>query len=368
MAGAAAAAAAPTASAASGGSGAQNAFWQVTNLYSRKNKLGQISGLALTTGQQDGGAPIDAVGFLRGPRLELRSTGGAGTPNADNPADTFKYIGLLDTDGTPIINPLIKGWTWLQVQRHFRPWMKDPVYAWDYAQSANPSMTMFLQPEVRQQLGVLENTDTRQQYSWSHSFDTYANIGDTSAPTVSLTAYVDVWAQPDVTDLEGVANERIPPGVNLQTKVRQQTFTLNNAAADNIFLSSLTGNALRGGLLIVRDSNNARQDYLSNPINWMLDDRTLSIVDVDMYFQWAQDFYACFGGPRSPRPTGVYPFPRFFNVGALLGQGWLYTSNATAVSWESSTSGTAVNLPGTVTLVQEEVYNVGQIDTSLLDL
>lgn len=351
-------------------SGAGNAFWQVTNLYSRKNKNGQISGQVLGGGQIDGGGPIDAVGFLRGPRIEVRTTGaGAGTPTADNPANVMKLLGLLDTDGTPIINPQIDGWSWIQMQRHFRPWLKDPMLAWDYAQSVSPSVTFFLQPEVRQQLGALENTDTRQQYSWTHSLNTAAAIGATgTAPTVSVTTYVDVWAQPDVTDLEGVDNERIPPGVNLQTKVRKQPFTLNNAGADNIFLSSLTGNALRGLLLVVRDSNNARQDYLSNPINWMLDDRTLSVVDVDMYFQWMEDFYASFGQPRTPRPSGLYAFPRFYNVGAMLGQGWLYTSNATANSIETSTLGTATNVPGTVTLLQEEVYNVGPIDTSLLDL
>lgn len=368
MAGAAGAVAQATPGMDAGGAGDQNAFWQVTNLYSRKNKTGQISGLQLTAGQQDGGGSLDAVGFLRGPRLELRSTGGLGTPAADNPPNVFKYAGLQDTDGTPIINQLINGYSWIQMQRWFRPWLKNPERSWDYAKSSNPSVTLFLQPEIRQQAAVLENTDTRQQYSWTHSLAPFATIGDTSAPTVSVTTYVDVWAQPDQADLEGVANERIPPGVNLQTKVRQQPFTLNNAGADNIFLSSLTGNALRGLLLIVRDSNNARQDYLSNPLNWMLDDRTLSVVDLDMYFQWAQDFYASFGQADTSRPTGVYMFPRFYNIGALLGQGWLYTSNATSNSFETSTLATAANVPGTVTLLQEEVYNVGPIDTSLLDL
>jgi hypothetical protein len=355
---------------AGAGGGGQNQFWQVTNLYSRKNKQGQVAGQLLGAGQVDGGGALDATGFLRGPRLEVRTTsGGAGTPSADNPANFFKYLGLLDTDGTPIINPQIDGWSWLQMQRHFRPWLKDPMLAWDYAQSASPSFTAFLMAEIRQQAGVLENTDTRQQYSWTQSINTAAAIGATvTAPTCSVTCYVDVWAQPDVSDLEGVSNERMPPGVNLQTKIRQQPFTLNNAGADNIFLSSLTGNALRGGLLVARDSNNARQDYLSNPITWMLDDRTLSVVDIDMYMQWAQDFYASFGQPRAPRPTGLYAFPRFYNVGAMLGQGWLYTSNATSVSWETSTLATAANMPGTVKLLQEEVYNVGPIDTSLLDL
>ncbi len=351
-----------------GVSGGGNEFWQVTNLYSRKNKQGQVASQATGGSQVDGGAQIDAVGFLRGVRLEARSTGGTGTATADNPGCLMKYLGLSDTSGEPIINNLMDGWTWIQMQRHFRPWLKDPMLAWDYAQSANPSLTYFLMPEVRQQLGVLENTDTRQQYSWNQSINTAANITSGTGPTVTVTCYVDVWAQPDVTDLEGTDNQRVPPGTNLQIKVRQQTFTLNGAGSDNTILSSLTGNALRGALLILRDSNLARQDYLANPVTWMLDDRTLSTVDVDMYFQWAADFYASFGQPRAPRPVGLYPFPRFYNVGAMYGQGWLYTSNATAVSWEASTISGGSNLPGTIKLAQEEVYNVGPVDTSLLDL
>jgi hypothetical protein len=356
------------AGAATGSGG--NQFWQVTNLYSRKNKQGQTPATQLDGIQIDGGAQIDAVGFLRGIRIECRSTGGVGTPAADNPGNLMKYIGMSDTGGEAIINNLIDGWTLIEMQRHFRPWLKDPKCSWDYAQSASPSVTYFLQPEVRQQLGVLENTDTRQQYSWNQSLNLAAavNATNTTAPTVTCTVYVDVWAQPDVTDLEGTQNQRVPDGVNMQSKVRQQPFTLNNAGADNTFLSALTGNALRGALLIVRDSNNARQDYLSNPIVWSLDDRNLSTVDVDMYWQWAQDFYASFGQERKPRPTGLYAFPRFYNPGAMYGQGWLYTSNATAVSWETSTVATATNTPGTVKLAQEEIYNVGPVDTSLLDL
>ncbi len=360
------------ASVAEAGGGGTNPFWQVTNLYARKNKQGIVSGQVLDASTHDGGGAIDAVGFLRGPRLVVRSTaasGTAGTPSADNPANFFKQVGLQNTDGTEIMQNLIGGYAYLQRHRFFRPWLKDPMLAYDYAQSTAPSFTLFLQAEVRQQLGCLENTDTRQQYSWTHTINTIANLGITgTGPTSSVTPYVDVWAQPDVADLEGVTNERIPPGVNLQCKTRHYTFTLAVAGADNNFLSPLTGNALRGGLLIVRDSNNARQDYLSDPITWTLDDRTLSIMSPDIVFQWQSDFYATFGQPRAPRPVGVYPFPRFFDSGHMYGQGWLYTSNATSVAWETSTLATATNVPGTVELLQEEVYAVGAVDASLLDM
>lgn len=353
------------------GGGGSNPFWQATNLYARKNKQGAVSGQVLDNATHDGGGAIDAVGFLRGPRLVVRTTNNAttGTPSPDNPANFFKQVGLQNTDGTEIMQNLIGGYAYLQRHRFFRPWLKDPVYSYDYAQSINPSFTLFLQSEVRQQLGCLENTDTRQQYSWTHTINTIGQLGITgTGPTCSVTPYVDVWAQPDVADLEGVNNERIPPGVNLQLKTRHYTFTLGVAGADNNFLSPLTGNALRGGLLIARDSNNQRQDYLSDPITWTLDDRTLSIMSPDIVFQWQQDFYASFGQQRAPRPTGVYPFPRFFNPGKLYGQGWLYTSNATSVAWETSTLGTATNVPGTVELLQEEVYAVGAVDSSLLDM
>jgi hypothetical protein len=367
MAGAAGAVATPQSPSGGGGS---NPFWQVTNLYARKNKQGIVSGQALGATGVPGGGAIDAVGFLRGMRLLLRSGGATdGTPTADNPANTFLQAGIQNTDGTEIIQSLIAGYTHIQKQRFFRPWLQDPMMAYDWACSINPSMTLFLQPEVRQQLGALENTDTRQQYAWTHVLNTAAAVGITGGTcSVNVTPYVDVWAQPDVSDLEGVDNERIPPGVNLQTKTRHTTFTLQGAGADNNFLSPLTGNALRGGLLIVRDSNLARQDYLSDPISWTLDDRTLSVTSPDIVFQWQADFYATFGQRRAPRPTGVYPFPRFYNPGQLYGQGWLYTSNATAVNWETTTLSTASNVPGTVELVQEEVYAVGAVDMSLVDM
>lgn len=357
------------------GGGGENPFWQVTQLYARKNKQGAVSGQVLDGNTHDGGGAIDAVGFLRGLRLMCRTTASGtsltGTPAADNPGNFFKYLGLQNTDGTEIQQNLIGGYAHLQKYRAFRPWLRDPMTAYDYAQSLNPSITYFLQAEIRQQAAVLENTDTRQQYSWTHTINTQTNLGITggTGPTVSVTPYVDVWAQPDVADLEGVSNERIPAGVNFQTKVRHYTFTLAAAGADNPLLSPLTGNALRGIVLIVRDSNLARQDYLGNPLLWQLDDRTLSTVDLDVYFQWADDFYASFQGPgRPPRPTGVYFFPRFYNFGAMYGQGWLYTSNATSNLLESSTIATGANLPGTVELIQEEVYNVGAIDTNLLDM
>jgi hypothetical protein len=53
-------------------------------------------------------------------------------------------------------------------------------------------------------------------------------------------------------------------------------------------------------------------------------------------------------------------FPRFYNPGELTGQGWLYTSNATKLTFETTTISTATNTPGNVTFVTDEVYPVQQ--------
>jgi hypothetical protein len=173
-----------------------------------------------------------------------------------------------------------------------------------------------------------------------------------------------MWAQPDNADLEGVANQRIPPGVNFQTKTRHQMFTLGTTGNDNNFLSTLTGNAVRGMLLICRDGTGARQDALTEPITWTLDNRNLGNLSPDQVFRWADDFLCSYS--QTVRATGVYPFLRFYDPGDLKGQGWLYTANSTAVNWESVSQSVAT--VGTTELLQEEVYAVGQIDPTLIDV
>lgn len=383
--------ASPAAASASGGGGqpagaaSANPFWEVTNLFSQPNKSGTTAATLLGTSTVAGGSNINPGNFLRGLRLVVRTTTAgsnavtAGVPNLDFPFNIFQNVGLLNVDGSEIIYNVLGGYAVAQSHRFGRPWLQDPLTSYDYSASAiSPSFTLFLQPEVRQQLGALENTDTRSQYNWTQTLNSTSNLYVTTpgtAPTIAVTPFVDMWAQPDSTDLEQVPNQQVPNGVNLQTKLRHQTYTLNSAGSDNFILSSLTGNAIRFALLIARDSNLNRQDYLSANVQWQLDQRNMSTFSAatgsqnsapDMIFQWAEDFYKSYGGVT--RPVGVYPFPRFYAPGNLYGQGWLYTANSTALSWEANTTSNAANLPGTIELLQEEVYATGPVDPSLIDL
>lgn len=367
---------------AAAGAASANPFWEVTNLFSQPNKSGATAATLIGSSTVAGGSNINPGNFLRGIRLVVRTTTvgvngtTAGVPYQDFPFNTFQNAGVLNVDGSEIIYNVLGGYAITQAHRFGRPWLTDPILSYDYCASAiAPSFTLFLMPEVRQQLGALENTDTRSQYNWTQTINSSTNMYVTAPgtlPTITVTPFVDMWAQPDSTDLEQVPNQQVPNGVNLQTKVRHQTYTLNSAGSDNFMLSSLTGNAIRLMLLIVRDSNLNRQDYLAANIQWQLDQRNLSTFSAasgnppDILFQWAEDFYRYYGGVS--RPQGVYPFPRFYSPGSLQGQGWLYTANSTALSWEANTISGGTNLPGTIELLQEEVYATGPVDPSLIDL
>jgi hypothetical protein len=412
VANAAAAAAAPAA--AGGGSGASNPFQIATNLYAEKNLQGALSGFVPSASSSQQGGAVNAGQYLRGVRLQLRTTTNGTstvTPTTfDMPWSAFQFADLVNVDGSEILYNM-GGYAHSRCVKYFRPWLQDPDVAYDTqvvlstAAIAAVSGTLFLQPEIRFSACVLANTDTRSQYRFDYTMAPSSAYTGTlvTAPTLAVIPYMDAWAQPDGNDLQGTPNQPVPPGVNLQTKRRHQIFTLNGAGSDNTLLSTLTGNALRGMLLITRSATGVRVDGFSDPFYYQLDNRSLGRLNPDMIRQWASDFYqytnrgginasvSAGGGNVSSTaaysPTGVvdplvlpglyvgagsadvgvYAFPRWIEPGVLEGQGWLYTANSTKLYFESatSTSGTAA---ATAELVTDEVYPVGAVDPSLIDI
>jgi hypothetical protein len=117
--------------------------------------------------------------------------------------------------------------------------------------------------------------------------------------------------------------------------------------------------------MILRDSNSARQDYLSDPIRWRLDNRAMGTFSPDEVFNQMADFYDLYGNGTSQRPSGVYMWARFFQPGTMKGQAWLATTNATYVIWETTTLSTATNVPGTLEIITDEVVPVGAVPMEL---
>jgi hypothetical protein len=392
--------AAPSASAGSPATGAgANPFQVATNLYAEKNLQGAVTSQVLTANAISGGGSVNAGQYLRALRLMYRTitAGATGTSLVlDGPFSVFSQLDLTNVDGSEILYNM-GGYAYYASEKYFRPWLTDPAHRYDFTiptATSGGSCTLSLQPEIRFTAGVLANTDTRSQYRFDYALSG-AGLGSYATyPTVALIPYMDAWAQPDAQDLQGTPNQPVPPGVNLQVKRRHQVFTMNANASDNVLLSTLTGNALRGMLLITRNSSNVRVDGFTDPFYWMLDNRSLGRLNPDMIRQWAEEqltSYNSYGmsnqvagsagafvsnnasdgigatglyAGSGSADLGVYAFPRFMNPGDLYGQGWLYTANSTKLQFESSSQ----NSPATAELVSDEVYPVGAVDPMLVDI
>jgi hypothetical protein len=313
-------------------------------------------------------ANINPGGFMRGVRLEMRSTGGAlggGTlVTADNPAAILTSIGLENTDGAPIVYPM-NGYAHITKQQYGRPWWGDPTRRYDYSQTVNPSLSWFIQPEIRHTAGVLSNTDARSQYRIRYTYNTLASLvtaGAPTAPAVTVTVYLESWAQPDDKDLIGNQIEQLPPGLNLQTLSRHQFIGLQAAGTANTFQIANMGNEIRLFLWIMRDSTGARVDLASDPIRWRLDNRSLGTFSPNELFNQMSDQYEMLQN-GSTRAAGVYAWPRWFDVGRMVGQPWMATNNATYNIWETTTAAGGTN--GSVEVITDEVVPGGDVPLEL---
>lgn len=358
---AAATAGSPTSANTSGG-GPTVPFLLASNIYVEKFNT---STLSLGTSQQPVTVNVIPNGYLSAVRMELRSTGGTtGTAGADNPWNVFSNIELDNIDGANIIYPMA-GYSHYIANWMYKPWLGDPARRFDYAQSVNPSCSLSLMPEIRGSAGCLANTDARSQYKIPYTLNTAAGAVTTPGGTISTTTnlYLETWAQPDARDLHNNPQEAVPPGLNLQTLRRHQVLTLNGASSANTLQVANTGNELRGILMVVRDNSNVRQDYLSDPIRMRLDTRAMGVFSPNEVFNFMNDNLDQLQNGTSVRPTGVYMWQRFRDPGDFQGQGWLTTTNATYLIFESTTLSTGA--AGTVEIITDEAIPVGPVPAEL---
>jgi hypothetical protein len=399
---------APSGPGAAGNPGVgQNPFQICTNLYAEKNLQGLLTNVAATGGQQQFGGSINAGQFLRMLRLMVRcsvapvallTVNGRPIATVDGAFDLIANADLVNVDGSEILYNM-PAYSHYLAQKYAKPWLKDWAISYDYqpiAAANGGAFTLRLQPEIRWTAGVLANTDTRSQYRFDYALS--AQTATTSVGSYNVTPYMDAWAQPDANDLQGTPNQPVPPGVNLQVKRRHQLFTVS-AGADNTILSTLTGNAIRALILVARNTGatSNRVDGFSDPFYWYLDNRSLGRLNPDIIRQWVEDQYTTYDPYGAGQPTyttapnfygtapatvdglgansgiyagapssdfGVCVFPRFIEPGELYGQGWLYTANSTKLAFET----VAANSANQYELIAEEVYPVGNVDPSLVDI
>jgi hypothetical protein len=328
-------------------------------------------------------ANVTPGGFLRGVTMQVSSTGGvigAGVLAADSPFSILSSVSLEDISGGPILYPM-SGFTHFMAQKYFRPWDGDPSKRSDFSNTINPAFTMRFFAEVKDTLGVLANTDARAQYRFRFTLAPANSAGPngltttaaTTNPTVTVKLYLEAWAQPDLQDLLGNPIQQIPEGLVCSRFLMHEQPVLT--AANNVIRETLTGNELRGLILIIRngDANKSRinlTDANAGAIDFRLDARRLWKMTPSQIVEEMQAFYLLLGAGTWVRETGVYVIPRYSgpsNAGdPVAGQGeyWLQTVEQTLLQLEFG-GADITTPPGSIEIVYDALAIAGEVPPDL---
>lgn len=320
--------------------------------------------------------------FLSGVVIQITSTGGTlGTTasvTTDGTLALLNSISLTDTGGGEILYPM-GSFEYVLAQKYLRPWLGDPQKRSDFSNSINPALTFRFGVEVRDTLAVLANTDARAQYRLNIVLGPLLNLVTSAtgvtAPTVTVAGYIDAWAQPDAVDLAGRPITPLPPGLGVSRFLMHETD--NFLVGNNTIRLTLTGNEIRGLIMIFRNSAGARIDLTdanAGPIRFRLDNRVLWVMKPSQIVEEMQAFYAsAYGGgyttsqtaPGFTRETGVYVIPRFRLPGVLSGEFWLQTVEQSLLQIELTGSDLGTNAPGTVEILYDQLAVGGQLPGNL---
>lgn len=373
--------AAPPASGAQQGPAAEIPFIAGSNAY-REAPFSTVVQL-LDANSHETVVNVTPGGFLRGVTMQVTSTGGvigAGVLANDNPYSIISSASLEDISGGPILYPM-GGYAYAIAQKYLRPWDGDPSKRSDFSATINPGFTLRFFAEVKDTLAVLANTDARAQYRFRYTLSPGNSAGPngltttapTTQPTVTVKLYLEAWAQPDLQDLLGNPIQQIPDGLVASRFLMHEQPPITGA--NNVIRQTLTGNELRGLILIFRngDANKTRvnlTDANAGPIDFRLDARRLWKMTPTQIAEEMQAFYLLLGAGTWTRETGVYVIPRFAghpSAGdAYAGQGeyWLQTVEQTLLQMEFG-GADITTPPGSLEIVYDALAIAGEVSPEL---
>lgn len=328
-------------------------------------------------------ANVTPGGFLRGITMQVTSASGvlgAGALAADVPTSIISSASLEDISGGPILYPM-SGFAYHMTQKYLRPWDGDPAKRSDFSATINPAFTLRFFPEVKDTLGVLANTDARAQYRFRYTLSPGNSAGPTgltttaptTQPTVTVKLYLEAWAQPDLQDLLGNPIQQVPDGLVCSRFLMHEQPVLT--AGNNVIRQTLTGNELRGLILIVRngDANKSRvnlTDPNAGPLDFRLDARRLWKMNPSQIIEEMQAFYLLLGAGTWTRETGVYVIPRFSGGPSAddssSGQGeyWLQTVEQTLMQIEFGGADISSS-PGSIEIIYDALAIAGEVPPEL---
>lgn len=328
-------------------------------------------------------ANVTPGGFLRGITMQVTSASGvigSGVLANDVPYSILSSCSLEDISGGPILYPM-GGFSYAMAQKWLRPWDGDPAKRAGFSATINPAFTLRFFAEVKDTLGVLANTDARAQYRFRFTLAPGNSAGPngltTTAPTtqpiVTVKLYIESWAQPDLQDLLGNPIAQIPDGLVCSRFIMHEQPVLTSA--NNVIRETLTGNELRGLILIVRngDANKTRVDLTdanASAIDFRLDSRRLWKMTPSQIAEEMSAFYLLLGCGTWTRDTGVFVIPRFSgepsagDPAASQGEYWLQTVEQTLLQMEFG-GGDITTPPGSMEIIYDALAIAGTVPPEL---
>lgn len=281
--------------------------------------------------------------FLDGITLTLTSTGGVlgstAALTADGVLDVINYISFVNTGGGEILYPmgLLE---YVMAQKYLRPWAGDPQRQSGFSNSINPSITLDLSVGIRETLAILSNTDARATYRARITLSPLLSLVTVStgvtAPTVTVTGAIKSWAQPPAADYANRPIDPYPPGLGVSRKLMAQTINMPASGTARPQFS-LTGNEIRGIILIFRNTDGARVDLTDDnagPLLFRLDNQVIWTMLPSQIINRMDLFYSIYYGGSGglDRETGVYAIPRFRSP--VGGDPWMPTVEQSYLSIE----------------------------------
>lgn len=227
----------------------------------------QLNNQALTAASQQLNVPdIPAYGYLRHLFLEVTCTGGtlgAGVLSPDWPWNLFQNIALVDTNSAPIFGPLdgyatlwsniIGGYAYLQDPRKC-PWLDTTINAKFY-------LRIPIEISHFDALGCLSNQNAAGPYRLQLQLNpttTLFSTAPTTAPAVTIKAWLEAWSQPAREDISGHPQALTPPAHG--TAQFWSSSVAQIAAGNNTTALKRVGSLIRNVAFIARTAAGVRSD------------------------------------------------------------------------------------------------------------
>lgn len=303
---------------------------------------------------------IPAYGFLRGIWIQVQATGGVGTAVAFQPDAPFNALSITvqDTSGNPIFGPMPGTLEFAMLAQKYGAYKYEAdgrqsvVYGPSASTTGSFTVWYYVPIEIvgRNGLGAITNLNAAAAYqlimALSSSGTIYSTAPATTAPTITVSVFMDCWSQPAAHDVLGNMTTQAPPALNTTQFWTLAGFPLVSGY-NKIQLTRL-GYYIRTLLLIFANTSGARSDSVTPATIEVWKDNQPILLQASSL--WRQRVQQDYGYPAAVTDSvtgapcqdiGVYPvtFADDFGLqpGAELRNGYLPTLQSTKLEVRGTT-------------------------------